>query len=210
MTEIDKHRLQINKFDVIFFQNKNDFECFEDAVKSLLEHNEKKECDFIYNDEKMEDGTRFIGNIYDYEVSDDNLIETNSFMMPNEKESDGEILIVIDNTAWPEAIKQQDWKSEDISYLRGNNDVTVTVTIFSVYPQNNSTTPFIFAFITLTFFFILLLTFIFVLLRYLKDLRKLKMLNKLIDSQPKDQKVLNDLINNEKDENMKKEPLLSI
>ena len=106
ITEIDKHRLQINKFDVIFFQNKLDFECFEDAVRSLLERNEKKECDFMYNNENIKDGTRFIEKIYEYEVSDDNLIETNSLMIPNENESDGEIFIVIDNTAWPEAIKQ--------------------------------------------------------------------------------------------------------
>jgi hypothetical protein len=136
ITEIDKHRLQINKFDVIFFQNKHDFECFEDAVKSLLESNEKKECSFIYNNENMIDGTRFIEKIYEYEVSDDNLIETNSLMFPNENESDGEIFIVIDNTAWPEAIKQLDWKPENIADMRGNNDVTVTLTIFSVYPED--------------------------------------------------------------------------
>ena len=119
------------------------------------------------------------------------------------------MIIVIDNTAWPEAIKQQDWKPENIAELRGNNDVTVTLTIFSVYPEDQSSKPFVFASIASIFFLILLSVCIFLLLRYLKDLKKLKMLNQLINSKNKVNKQSNENENIEKDVN-KKKPLLSI
>ena len=95
--EEDKTRFN---FDLFVFTDTEDYLCYVEAVHLLMHENEQKECSFINNAE-----------VYRKGVTADDIFNYDEFL--TKKVRTNEKFYVVDNTYWPEYLKETKWSDEE-------------------------------------------------------------------------------------------------
>ena len=155
MREMEEEKKRFN-FDLFVFSNTEDYLCYVEAVHLLMHENERKECGFIDNPEVYRKGVT-ADDVFDY---DDFLINTKR---ANEK------FYVVDNTYWPEQLKDEPWTTEqhrEMTTPDHDKDVYVIVNFETVFTSNDR-------YFAWTFIFIIVLSvwsfmFLFALVCYVR------------------------------------------
>ena len=106
-------------FDYMVFTKTSDYLCYIEAVALMYEENILKHCSFV------DDPRVFQKNQYGFNTTD------NRFL--SEKERSTEIFIVIDNTEWPEALKDPQWTGPAPYNEKTENTVFIEMHINTYY-----------------------------------------------------------------------------
>lgn len=165
---IDWEKFHVGRFDLIIFRNMQDFACFENAVYELQENENRVSCDFLDNPEDSTTKSVYMEST-DYVKILDPIIVSEDW----DNDQVGEMLIVIDNSAWPEALTDETWTKERIERDKdprtgGLYANTVDISVFTIFPDlvaKDSNYKGLLAATTVLFIFFLVL-FMFILWKY--------------------------------------------
>ena len=108
-------------FDLMVFDNTEDYLCYVEAVHLLMHERIKKECNFILNPRK------FLSDIRDKSYQEPDFL--------NQGKRVDELFFVIDNTDYPEALREENWNF-DRKY-DSSMDIYVNVKTQSTFTSND-------------------------------------------------------------------------
>ena len=125
-------------FDLLIFENTEDYLCYVEAVHMLQHQKIKHKCDFIDDSDKFKD------QIYKLNLTDRN------FLINTQRAK--EYFFVIDNTEYPEALLDESWTEPEPVPSDGSKDLYIELSIKTTFSSNNK-----YYFWTLMFMIILII-----------------------------------------------------
>jgi hypothetical protein len=142
-------------FDLMVFDNTEDYLCYVEAVHMLMHENAKKECDFLLNSKKYLSAQR--EKVYAYQdfLKDD--------VRVNEK------FFVIDNTDYPEALYDGNWDWNVKKEIKPDpeHDVYVEIKMELTFTSNDK--YFVWTFIFMIILIVLAALFVLALVAYCRQ-----------------------------------------
>lgn len=110
-------------FDLLLFDNTEDYLCYVEAVHMLQHQKIKHKCAFIDDADKFKDG------IYKLNLTDHN------FLIHTQRAK--EYFFVIDNTEYPEALLDDSWEGPEDIPTDGSKDLYIELMIKTTFSSNN-------------------------------------------------------------------------
>ena len=150
------------------FENIKDYLCYVEAVHLLYHESIKKNCDFLLNGKVYKDSTTKMN------------ITKGQFLHKGERVK--EYFFVIDNTEYPEALRDENWAKVQDRPEDGSKDVNVELSFQLTYTSNNKyfAWTFIFGIILITLGVILVVSIAiyvhksFIYKRYARERKEMK------------------------------------
>lgn len=155
-------------FDLMVFTDEKDYLCYVEAVELLRKEGTKQKCDFIYNKEV------YLSGMYSHEITDDEFLKL--------KQRAKEHFFVIDNTDYPEAYLDENWKPSQWTGDPKQDHLFVDVKITTTFTSNDKFYFWNLVFIVLILTLVIILAFalmcycwkIFKYNKYVEEKRALK------------------------------------
>lgn len=133
MTQNLDEKKRILKFDLMVFDNTDDYLCYVEAVHLLYHEGIKKKCNFILSD----------GSFHN-QIAQMNFSSTKLLFKDQRVK---EYFFVLDNTEYPEALRDEDWREVEVRPNDGSKDVNVELGFTMTYTSNNKYFAWTFIFV---------------------------------------------------------------
>lgn len=129
----------MHKFQLMRFENIDDYLCYVEAVHMLYHENVRKDCDFRVNDK------------YIMDVLGKQNFRDRSWL--DQRSKTNEYFLVVDNTEWPEALVKEPWNGVEPEDQSGEKTVHISVKYELKYTSNNKYASWTFIFMLLLIIF---------------------------------------------------------
>jgi hypothetical protein len=117
----------------MIFSNSQDYLCYVEAVHLLYHENKKKNCDFLLDSNSFREQSSKFNKTRE------------KFLMKDQRVK--EYFFVLDNTEYPEALRDDSWTAPEVRPMDGTKDVNVELSFKLIYTSNDTYFAYTFIFI---------------------------------------------------------------